>query len=190
MTTDVILKNVRISYPHLFTPAKFDANSTPRYSATFLIDKSDPKYAETMKIIRDACEVEMKAVFKDEWKETLESFLTNPNKTFLLDGDRGVKSNKVPGHTLVKAHRREADSAPTVVDKFKKPIVSESEGKIRPGYYVNTKLGIWAQKGTYPGIRCSLVSVQAWEEGPTLAGAPVGSPDDFEAAESDLSEFT
>ena len=39
MSVKIMLRNVRLSYEHVFTPSAFDEGQTPKYSATFIIPK-------------------------------------------------------------------------------------------------------------------------------------------------------
>jgi len=53
ITSDVIkLKNVRLSFPHIFKPKAFEKDKEPKFQATFLLDPSDKDHAKAIREIK------------------------------------------------------------------------------------------------------------------------------------------
>ncbi len=52
-----------------------------------------------------------------------------------------------------------------------KTALTEADGRIYAGCYVNFNVDIWAQDGQYTGIRCSLNGVQFVKDGDAFGGA-------------------
>jgi len=176
------LTNVRISYPKLFVPEAFKGgaalaeNPTKRYDATFLIEKGseqDKLILATIKAAADASYGAKASVF-------LKSFEGNSNKYCYADGDAQVKDlNGYAGRMALSSHRKEDDGPPKVIDRARRP-VTQQDGVIYGGCYVNAIVDIFAQKGQYPGIRCGLLGVQFYAEGESFGGCGKVTEDDFE----------
>lgn len=56
MSKKIMLRNVRLSYEHIFTPSSFDDTQEPKYSATFIIPKDHADVAALKKALVDAFE--------------------------------------------------------------------------------------------------------------------------------------
>jgi hypothetical protein len=182
-----LLKNVRLSYPKLFAAEHFDPsqpNSEPRYSASFLISKEDKT---TLEDINAAVLAVAKEKFADKAQTMLKSFKANPQKFCLKDGDEVVTKKGdliAPGYFVIAAHRREAEGAPTLIDRSRAPLTKES-GKLYAGCFVNASIDLWAQDGTYSGVRCTLLGVQFAKDGDSFGGSRPASPDEFEVLDTD-----
>lgn len=171
---DIILKNVRLSFPDLFHPTEFKAgDGKPRWNATFLIEPG----SENDKLIRAEIEKEGKEAFKDKWAKTHATFTGNANKYCYLDG-----SNKeydgydgkwyLSTHRPAKLRSGATNPRPAIIDRDKSPLTAE-DGRPYAGCVVNAKVSIWAQTGENPGIRASFSVVQFASDGDAFsAGAP------------------
>lgn len=62
---EVMLKDVRLSYPHLFVPSSSVENGPLKFRCNFLIDPTEELGAKTYA----ACKAAFDAVVKDAWKE-------------------------------------------------------------------------------------------------------------------------
>ena len=58
-----MLRNVRLSYEHIFTPTKFDDNSEPKYSATFIVPKDHADVAAVKRAMLEAGKEEFPDAF-------------------------------------------------------------------------------------------------------------------------------
>lgn len=170
---DMIIKNARLSFPHLFEPAaeSNQPNAKVVYSASFLVKKDDP----TINKIREA-------IFKtaeEKWGEKANGILMKlyaNNLVCLRDGD--LKDyDGYEGCMFVASKNK---NRPLLIDRDRS-ILGQSDGKPYAGCYVNTKVSFWAQDNQYgKRINCSLLGVQFVEHGDSFTGARVAVTDDFE----------
>ena len=175
MSTKVKLQNVRLFFPDLFEPVKFDAQGEFRFGATFGILKTD---TAQLKLIEDAIKVEATEAWKAKAGTMVAGMRNNANKFCFTDGD--TKSyDGTEGAMLLSARRKAKDGRPYVVDRAKNPL-AEKDGVIYSGCYVNAVVELWAQAKDYPGIRCTLLGVQFFADGDSFSGATKPNPDDFE----------
>lgn len=172
----------RIAFPKLFEAEAFPGTQNKRYNAAFLI----PKGGELEKAIEAAIKSEAQAKWGKVWEKTLASVRGSSNKCAWQDGDLSkYESNE--GHMVLAANRQEKDGKPTVLDRDKTPL-TEADGRIYAGCYVNFNVDIWAQDGQYTGIRCSLNGVQFVKDGDAFGGAARVSDDEFEDLGVDAEE--
>ena len=172
MTTTVMLKHVRLSFPDLFEAREFEkGDGKPRFSETLLIVPG----SENDKNIRKAIETECKAKFGAKWEARMKALMGDSGKCCYRDGN-AMNNEHFADHMILAAHRREKDGAPIVIDKDKSPLLPKS-GKPYSGCYVNTKVEIYVQTGEYTGIRCTPLVVQFAGDGDAFAGRPVSEKD-------------
>lgn len=175
MATQLLLKDVRCSFPVVFNAEPFDEDSEPRYSCKFLL----PKGSEVSKMVDAAIMAEAKAAWPDDWQEKLESFKGNPQKTCVINGD-SKKTEGYAGNIVLSSYRKEDAGRPGVVDLKKSPI-TKADGKIYSGCHLNGSIEIWAQrKGKYIGIRATLLAVQFFRDGEAFSGGGTPNLDVFE----------
>lgn len=103
------------------------------------------------------------------------------NKICFIDGDAKAEYEGFEGNMALSATNRQH---PTVVDKDRSPL-TEADGVVYAGCYVNAVVEIWAQDNQWgKRINASLKGVQFYADGNAFAGGGVASVDDFE----DISE--
>lgn len=177
---EIILKNVRLSYPHLFKPYESDLENddgekVAKFRAVFMIPKDDPE--GNMKKWKAA----RKEVEAAKWGAKVPKL--KAEKVCMKDGDEEDKA-EYEGHYIIAASSG-ADRPPFVVtnrkDKDKKwiPAKPGQQGAPYGGCYVNAVVRVWAQDHTKWGKRlnCSLESVQFLRDGEAF-GAPRANPND------------
>lgn len=182
---DIMIKNVRLSFPDLFHAVEFKAgDGKPRWNATFLVEPG----SENDKNIKRAIAAEAKEVWGAKAEQTLKSCEGQVNKYCYIDGDT-KEYDGYAGHMYLAAHRAAKtkggapNSRPQIIDRDKSPLTAE-DGKPYAGCYVNAKVSIYCQKGENAGVRASFSAVQFLRDGDAFsAGAP--STDEFD----DLSKF-
>jgi hypothetical protein len=192
MSTDIMLKDVRLSFPRLWTPAEYEAgDGKPRWSATFLIVPG----SANDKAIRAAIQAEAAESFKDKAKGLLAQFTGNSQKFCYLDGapDGEPKYDGYEGHWALTTHRQKnskagVQPAPLIIDANKAPL-GEDAGKPYAGCYVNAKVSIYAQAGANSGIRASFSAVQFWRDGDAFSGSTPNTDGFDVAAGSDADDF-
>lgn len=188
---DVMLKDVRLSFPVLFTPKEYKpGDGKPRFSATFLIEPG----SENDKAIEAAIEQAAAETFGAKAKALIASMRPQSNKFAYGDGDL----KEYDGYEGMKYLACHAKVRPGVFDNIADPatgkarvITSEAEGRPYAGCYVNAKVSIYAQKGENPGIRASFTGIQFFRDGDAFSGAKPASADEFSDDLAVLeSEFT
>ena len=172
-----VIKAVRLSFPNLFTKAKYDGEET-KYEATFLIPKEDEA---TLTIIKDAIKKELLEKFSSADK--IPKGITKGVRNCLRDGD-DVEYDGYAGCMSLKASNK---NRPRTLGRDKKPVEADS-GTLYAGCYVDAILNIWIQNNAYGSrINCSLMAVRFREDGDAFgAGAiPSDIDDGFEDLEDD-----
>lgn len=177
----VILKDVRLAFPDLFTAKDYQDNKRFRRSATFLVEPG----SENDKAILAAIKAVAADKYKDKAKQ-IEAWRQNPQKFCYTAGD--LKDyDGFAGKMALSGHRYVEQGAVGVFDKKGTNGVpntlTEDDGKPYGGCYVNAKVELWAQDGKNSGIRCTLVSVQFWRDGDAFSSGSRPSADDFGVAE-------
>lgn len=171
----VVLKNVRLAFPSLFTASRFNEQSEPKFSATLLVEKG----SDNDKAVQAA----IKQVAKDKWgakaESTLKKIEGNPNKYAYKDGD-DTDYDGFENHMAIRASNK---VRPTVVNKDRSPI-AESDGIIYGGCYVNAIIEVFAYDNSGSGISASMKGVQFVKDGEAFSGGGVAKADEFE----DISE--
>lgn len=172
MTTAVMLKSVRLSFPDLFEAREYEkGDGKPRFSETLLIVPG----SDNDKAIRAAITEECKAKFGAKWEARMKALMGDSGKCCYRDGD-SMNNEHFAEHMILAAHRQAKSGAPKVIDKDKSPL-DANDGRPYSGCYVNTKVEIYIQTGDFPGIRCSPLVVQFAGDGDAFAGRPVSDKD-------------
>jgi len=201
MSTIVFLNNVRLSHPHLFTPAQPMAGSTsgPKYDGTFIFDKgSDADKQAQAAFIAEAQKVfgaNFGAIVgaMDKGKKCLrlgDQKLTKEGK--VSPGYEGkmylVAKNKVKPVVIAK---RFHNGKPVQLDEQGNtfvngvPVVMDGPAKVPyGGCYVNAKVEVYAMnKPGIQGIYATLLAVQFHEDGEAFGGGGTPTADGFEEGE-------
>lgn len=173
----LVLKNVRLSYANLFEPKAGQDGQEPKYSANFIIPKTDAAgIANVRKVMQDAA----KEYYAAKGGKVP---AYAPDKLCLKDGS--FKSDKDGyGDTVmfVSASRRSDKPAPECRDRDGKTILTKTSGKPYSGCYVNAVLDVWIQDNKFgKRINCELVGVQFVKDGEAFGGASAKAADsDFD----------
>ncbi|MDO5049981.1 MAG: DUF2815 family protein [Actinomycetaceae bacterium] len=170
----ITIKNVRLSYAHLFEPYTA-GEGDPKYSAALLIDKND---AETVKRIAEAIKAAERAgveKFGSRWKA---------NRNPLRDGDAEDKGPAYVGKFFMNAR---SNTAPSVVDRRVKKITDPAE--VYSGCYANVSVEFYPYSASgNNGIACGLGNVQKIRDGEPLDGR-VDASDEFEVLEDETPDL-
>jgi hypothetical protein len=168
------LKNVRLSFPHLFTAQQSDEGE-PKFNAAFLLEPTHPQVKEV--------EAAMLQVAKDKWGAKWESVyksMTASDKLALHDGDTKAQYAGYEGNLFINANN---PSRPLVLDRDKTPLTAE-DGKPYGGCYVNVTVEFWAQDNKFgKRINAGLGGVQFVKDGDRFGGGTVGDESDFDELE-------
>lgn len=166
------LNNVRLAFPTLWEAKTVNGEGKPAFSASFLIDPTDPQVKEINKAID--------ATAAEKWGAKAAALLAQArkaDKVCLHDGDLKASYDGFPGMLFVSARN---PLRPTVINADKTPLV-EQDGKPYAGCYVNAVLELWAQDNNYgKRVNATLMGVQFVRDGDAFAGGGVASDDDFD----------
>lgn len=160
----ILIRDVRLSYPHLFTPwgTKEDKKA---YSGKFLLDKKT--HAEAIK-----------ALGAHIVKLSMETFKTKlaSDRVFMRNGDDSGKPEQ-EGSWVVSAS--DTKHRPTVINRNKTPVV-EADDIVYSGCYVNVLIRPWTQNHPEYGkrINANLLAVQFVRDGERFAGTERPDIDD------------
>jgi len=165
------LKNVRLSFPDLFTARPFNPGDEPKFKATFLIEKDSPQIK--------AVEAAIKAAATEKWGAKADAIIkgvrANPNKFCFQDGD----TKDYDGYEGMMALSASSKSRPLLLDRDKNQLV-EADGRPYAGCYVNASLEVFAYTNSGNGISAALKGVQFAKNGDAFGGGAPASPDDFD----------
>lgn len=182
MSKKIVLKNVRLSYEHIFQAQAFDDNQTPKFSATLIIPKDHPGVAELKKALFAAGGEKYPSAFGAAgWPKGY--------TCALKDGDTDTNSS---GETLAAKNPEYAGCYVLKADSTRRPVVvgrrresiTEADGVIYSGCYVNVSLAAAAYEfgKVKKGVKCYLNGVQFVADGERFGGDALG---DFEALDGD-----
>jgi hypothetical protein len=165
---EIIIKDVRLSYPTLFQAKEFKAgDGKPRWSAAFIIEPG----SDNDNHIKAAIESEAKAVWGAKAPAILKTVAGQSNKYCYNDGS--TKANEeYQGKMVLATHRSTKLTRPLIIDRDKSPLTSDDS---RPygGCYVNAKVEIYCQTGENTGVRASFSVIQFSRDGePFSASVP------------------
>ena len=187
MSKKIMIRNVRLSYEHIFTPTKFDENQEAKYSATFIIPKNHADLPAVKRAMFEAGQEIFAADFVKPgiWPRGYTCSLKDADVD--TDANGIVLAEKNPAYEGCYVIEANSTRRPIVVDR-RKSSVTEEDGIIYSGCYVNASLA--AAGYTYgkvkKGVKCYLNGVQFVKDGERF-GADASS--DFDALDGDEDDF-
>ena len=186
MSKKIILRNVRLSYEHIFKASAFDDSQEAKFSATFIIPKNHPDLPA------------IKKAYFEAGQETFPSDFTIANAVnwpkgytcSLKDADKDTDSSGTllaeKNAAYVGCYILEANSTrrPLALNRDKSA-VTEEDGIIYSGCYVNASLA--AAGYTYgkvkKGVKCYLNGVQFVKDGERFGADTSSDFDDLDGAD-------
>lgn len=165
----LLVKNVRLSYPHLFE--KFvmegDDEGKGRYSAKFLLDKDT--HAEEIKAIRQHLVKLQKEYFEGK---------IGGDKLFFKDGEDSGKEEH-EGSWVLSAS--DSKRRPQVLNKDKS-VITEEDDIVYAGCYVHVLIRPWKQQHPKYGkrVNANLVGVQFARDGDRFGEEPIDAASHFD----------
>lgn len=179
----MILTNVRLSFPDLFTPRKQGENAeVEKYAGTFLIPAGSEQEAKiNAEILRVA-----EAKWPGKGAQIIKQIAGNNMRfCFRPEGEKDYAGYE--GHRFFKATN--ASRIP-VIDRDRTPLVA-ADGKPYSGCYVSVSVEFYAYDNNGKGIAASLKGVQFYRDGDAFAGGGVASIEDFDdlSAEDEAHDF-
>lgn len=170
----ILIKNVRIAFPNLFEPSTVAGEGEPRYGAAFILAADHPQLKEI--------EAKIKAIAIDKWKDKGDAVLKGLEKTdkvALHDGDTKPGYDGFSGNMFISASAK-TSARPTVINKDKTPL-TDRDGVVYAGCYVNASIDFWAQDNAYgKRINAQLRGVQFAKDGDAFSAGRPADADEFE----------
>ncbi len=175
--TIIKLKNVRLSYPHLFVAKQGDEGGEPKYGATFILDKK--AHAPLIKLIEETCA----RVALDFFKKKV------PLKRICLRDGNDYDGKDGYGDEVMFVSAKET-RRPIVVDGDLTPLTKDDT---RPyaGCYVNATIRVFAyeHKTGGRGVSAALRAVQFYKDGESFGAGPVNAEDEFEPVSKSADDY-
>lgn len=173
--TEVLLKDVRLSYVHLLEPWSSPKQPSLKYSTTILLPKSDIAQ-------KQALDTAIAAAVEAGQKKYGTRVPAQP-KTPVWDGDGYTQNGKefgpeAKGHWVFKASQPEKYKV-EVVDLQGNPIADFTQ--VYSGMYANVLVNFYYYDNQSQGIGCGLGPVQKTRDGEALGGTPTSAASVFGA---------
>ena len=179
MSRKVLLRNVRLSYEHIFTPTAFDESQAAKYSATFILPKDHPDLAALKSALYQEGREKYPQAFAQgaAWPAGFTCSLKDADAETNSMGE--LLSEKNPAYRGCYIVEANSTRRPVVLDR-RKSALSEADGVIYSGCYVNASLGIapYEYGKIKKGVKCYLNGVQFVADGERFG---TDAADDFEA---------
>lgn len=161
MSEFIMLKNVRVSFPHLFEAPVINGEEG-KCGATLLLHEED--HADEISRIQS----EIDDICKAKWKGKK----LPAEKLCLRLGED--KRDEYVGYYALSANSKQAI---VVLDANRNLVTDPKKNQIYAGCYVNAKISLWAQDNSFgKRVNCNLVAIQFAADGEPLDGTYV-SPD-------------
>ena len=173
----MLLENVRLSFPSLFTATSFQPDQPKKYSATFIVAKGTKEHKALL--------AEVERVATERWGQKAKDILVSlkaANKICVRDGSEKAHMDGF-GEDVV-FFGASSDKRPGVYDRDRTPLTSE-DGRPYAGCYVNARVTLWAQDNQFgKRINAEISGVQFVADGePFGGGGRPASADEFPALE-------
>ena len=171
----VMLKNVRLAFPQIFTPSQVNNEGKPAFSASFLMP---PDHPDVLTIQRAIAKV-ANAKWADKGPEILKALIAG-DKVCLHNGDAKSNSDGFVGNLFVSAR---SPTRPLVIAQDRS-LLAEEDGKPYSGCYVNAQIALWAQANNFgKRVNAQLRGVQFLRDGEAFGGGAVAQADEFDVVE-------
>jgi len=165
MSKNIKLNNVRLSYEHIFTPSAFDDSQDAKYSAVLIIPKDHSELAALKQAFVEAGAEKFPTLFNgNAWPKGVTCALKDGDKDTNQNGE--VLSEKNPEYANSYILTANSSRRPLVVDRNKSAL-TEQDGKIYSGCYINVLLGIGGYEfgKLKKGVKAYLNGVQFFADG-------------------------
>lgn len=179
---NVKIKNVRLSFPHLFKPHAFEKGKDPSYSLNAIFDPV--KDVAQIKALKDA----INKVAKEKWPDKMPKLKGICLKTSEpADGEGNYTDGYGEGVQFLTAGSK---TRVPIVDKDPNVVLAEDDGKPYAGCYVNLSIRLWAQDNDFGcRVNAQLLAVQFAKDGEPFGQKPVDPTQEFGTVEDEASDI-
>ena len=165
----VMIQSARLAFPNVFTPQRVnqDPNSQPKFSASFILPANSQQIQTIMQAMQQVAADKWQNKWEDVWKQ-----LQAQGRIALRNG--AEKASMDGFDESVVFFNASNTKRPGVYDRDRLPL-TEADGKIYAGCYVNAVVQLWAQDNQYgKRVNASLRGIQFVDHGEAFAGG--GAP--------------
>lgn len=187
MSKKIVLRNVRLSYEHIFTPTAFDDSQDAKYSAVFIVPKDHNDLPALKRAMFEAGQEAFSADFvkPGEWPRGFSCGLKDADVDTDDLGDVLAEKNPAyKGSYIISAN---STRRPVIVNRNKSAL-AEEDGVIYSGCYVNASLN--AAGYTYgkmkKGVKCYLNGVQFVADGERFGADATNDFDTLDGDDDDI----
>ncbi len=186
MSKKIMLRNVRLSYEHIFQPSAMDDNSTPKYSAELLIPKDHPDLPAVKRAIFEAGAEKFPTAFAQgkPWPMGFTAALKDAD----VDRDNNgliiaEKNPESKGHYILKT---QSTRRPVTLGRRKEQL-TEADGVIYSGCYINVSAAFdgYEYGKIKKGVTCYLNGVQFVQDGEPFGANAINDFDTLDGEEHD-----
>lgn len=168
----LMLVNVRAAFLNLFVATAVNDGDKKSFSASFLMPPDHPDVVKVRAAITE--------VANQKWGEKAAEYLRGMiagDKVCLHNGDIKSEYDGFPGNLFVSAR---SPRRPLALGADKSPL-TEADGKLYSGCYVNAQIAIWAMDNNWGKRVCAqLRGVQFFRDGDAFGGGAVSNEDEFD----------
>ena len=186
MSKKVMLRNVRLSYEHIFTPSALDDSQEKKYSATFIIPKDHPDLPAIKRALFEAGQEKFAAAFVPgkPWPMGYTNVLKDGDKDVNGSGEvLGEKNPEYAGCYVLKASAA-ASRRPVVLGR-RKEALTEQDGVVYSGCYINASVAFAGYEfgKVKKGVTCYLNGVQFVADGERFGSDATSDFDELDSAD-------
>ena len=186
MSKKIMLRNVRLSYEHIFQPSAMDDNSTPKYSAEVIIPKDHPELANVKRALLEAGEEKFGSTFAPgkPWPMGYTSALKDADKD--VDGSGVLLSEKNPEYKGCYILKTQSTRRPVTLGRRKEQL-TEQDGVIYSGCYINVSAAFagYEYGKIKKGVTCYLNGVQFVADGERFGSDATSDFDELDGGADD-----
>jgi hypothetical protein len=152
----ITLKNVRLSFPQIWTPKAYMEGQKAKFSANFLLDKD--AHADQIAMLKGEIKKAALNAFNGEIPKGL--------KTCLGDG----VEKAYDGYENAMFVSCSTMQRPVVIDRDRSQLTEEDD-KIYAGCYVNAAISLWVQNNQFgKRVNCNFNALQFVKDGDSFGG--------------------
>lgn len=172
----LVLKNVRLSFPDLFTAVQYQGTGPFSYRCSLLV----PEGSKTAKEITAA----VSAVANEKWPGKGDAIVEKARKgktgVCWVDGS-DKEYDGYQDHWVLTATKAQDKGRPDIRDRDGKTPLTAEDGKPYAGCFCNAIVDLWAQSNQFgETVRCTLVGIQFAKDGEAFSGGATIADGDFE----------
>ena len=190
MSKKIMLRNVRLSYGHIFQPSAMDSKSTPKYSAELLIPKDHQDLPAVKRAVLEAGAEKFGSVFTvgKPWPMGYTCALKDADKD--TDDSGVLLAEKNPASKGCYILKTQSTRRPVTLGRRKEQL-TEEDGVIYSGCYVNVSaaFGGYEYERIKKGVTCYLNGVQFVADGERFGSDATSDFDELDGGAGDDIDF-